>query len=64
MTIAEFKIELARLLKKGSTSGLSSDDMAYELTEAAQDVTSVGENGQLGRFHRDPVGDVIASHRP
>jgi hypothetical protein len=31
-------------------------------------VTSVGENDQLagesGRFHRDPVGDVIASHRP
>ena len=68
MTIAEFKIELARLLKKGSTSGLSSDDMAYELTEAAEEVTSVGENDQLagefGRFHRDPVGDVIASHRP
>ena len=41
MTIAEFKIELARLLKKGSTSGLSSDDMAYELAEAAEDVTSV-----------------------
>ena len=68
MTIAEFKIDLAKLLKKGSTSGLSGDDMAYELTEAAEDVTSVGENDQLvvesGRFHRDPVGDVIASHRP
>jgi hypothetical protein len=59
MTIAQFKIELARLLKKGSTSGLSSDDIAYELTEAAEDVTIVEENDQLDRFHRDPVGDVI-----
>ena len=54
--IAEFKTELARLIKKGSTAGISREDIADELTEAAEALTSVWEN--------DPVGDVIASHRP
>jgi hypothetical protein len=53
---AEFKTELARLIKKGLTSGISFDAVASELTEAAEALTSVWEN--------DPVGDVIASHRP
>jgi hypothetical protein len=53
--IAEFRTELARLIKKGITAGLSSDDIADELTEAAE----------AWRNHEyDPVGDVIASHRP
>jgi hypothetical protein len=68
MTIAEFKIELARLIKKGSIGGLSSDAMAEELTDAAEHLTSNGENDELarkiGRFPNDPVGEVIASHRP
>jgi hypothetical protein len=55
MNIAEFKTELARLIKKGITAGLSSDDIVDELTEAAE----------AWRIHEyDPVGDVIASHRP
>jgi hypothetical protein len=37
MTIAGFKTELALLIKKGATAGLSIDDMADELTEAAED---------------------------
>jgi hypothetical protein len=53
---AEFKTELARLIKKGSTAGISRDDIADELAEAAEALTRVWEN--------DPVGDVIASHRP
>jgi hypothetical protein len=53
--IAEFKTELARLIKKGLTAGLSSDDIADELTEAA-------EAWRTDEY--DPVGDVIASHRP
>jgi hypothetical protein len=53
--IAEFKTELARLIKKGITAGLSSDHIADELIEAAE----------AWRTHKyDPVGDVIASHRP
>jgi hypothetical protein len=68
MTIAEFKSELARLIKKGSIGGLSSNAMAEELTDAAEHLTSNGENDELarkfGRFQDDPVGDVIASHRP
>jgi hypothetical protein len=52
MNIAEFKTELARLIKKGITAGLSSDDIVDELTEAAE------------AWRYDPVGDVIASHRP
>ena len=66
MTIAEFKRELARLIQKGSTGGLSIDDMADELTEVAEDLPSIGENdaGKSGRFQSDPVGDVIALHRP
>ena len=35
-----FRAELARLIKKGLTAGLSNDDMADELTEAAEDLTS------------------------
>jgi hypothetical protein len=62
MTIAEFKRELARLIKKGSTAGLSFDDMADELTEAAEDLPSIGKNKTRSEY--DPVGDVIASHRP
>jgi hypothetical protein len=62
MNIAEFKTELARLIKKGSTAGLSSDDLADELTEAAEDLPSEGENKT--RYEKDPVGDLIASHRP
>jgi hypothetical protein len=53
--IAEFKTELARLIKNGITAGLASDDIADGLTEAAE----------AWRTHEyDPVGDVIASHRP
>jgi hypothetical protein len=67
MTIAEFKRELVRLIRKGSTAGLSSDDMADELTQAAEDLPSI-EIAELARksrrFSSDPVGDVIASHRP
>jgi hypothetical protein len=62
MTIAEFKRELTRLIKKGSTAGLSSDDMADELTEAAEDLPSIGETET--HSEKDPVGEVIASHRP
>ena len=36
MNIAEFKTELARLIKRGLTAGLSIDDMADELTEASR----------------------------
>jgi hypothetical protein len=62
MNIAEFKTELVRLIKKGSTAGLSIDDMTDELIEAAEDLPSYVEN--VTRFVKDPVGDVIASHRP
>jgi hypothetical protein len=65
MNITEFKTELARLIKKGLTAGMSSDDMADELTEAAEDLPSNRERAEKsGGFHNDPVGDVIASHRP
>jgi hypothetical protein len=67
MTIAEFKRELARLIEKGSVGGLSIDDMADELTEAAEDLPSIGENELAVKsrgFQDDPVSDVIASHRP
>ena len=47
MTIAEFKIELARLLKKGSIAGLSSNAMADELTDVAEHLTSNGEHDEL-----------------
>jgi hypothetical protein len=53
--VTEFKTELAKLIKKGLTAGLSSDDIADELTEAA-------EAWRTDEYH--PVGDVIASHRP
>ena len=53
--VTEFKTELARVIKKGLTAGLSSDDIANELTEAA-------EAWRTDEY--DPVGDVIASHRP
>jgi hypothetical protein len=62
MTIAEFRIELARLIKKGLITGPSIDDIANELTEAAEDLPSIEETAI--RSHYDPVGDVIASHRP
>ena len=62
MTIVEFKRELARPIKKGKTAGLSIDDMADELTEAAEDLPSIGEIET--RSEKDPVGEVIASHRP
>jgi hypothetical protein len=68
MNITEFKTELARLIKKGSSAGLSGDDMADELTEAAEDLPSNSENvehaGKSGWFENDPVGYVIESHRP
>ena len=37
-----FRAELARLVKKGLTAGLSNDDMADELTEAAEDLANNG----------------------
>jgi hypothetical protein len=66
MTIAEFKRELARLIEKGSVAGLSIDDMADELTEAVEDLPSIGGElaGKSRGFQDDPVSDVIASHRP
>jgi hypothetical protein len=68
MNISELKTELARLIQKGSTAGLSSDDIADELTESAEDLPSNGENDERaeksGGFANDPVGYVIASHRP
>jgi hypothetical protein len=68
MNITEFKTELARLIKKGSTAGLSSDDMADELSEATENLPSNGENvdraAKSGWFENDPVGYVIESHRP
>jgi hypothetical protein len=36
--------------------------MADELTEAAEDLTSNGAGAT--HYEQDPVGDVIASHRP
>ena len=57
-----FRAELARLIKKGLAAGLSNDDMADELTEAAEDLTSNGAGATP--YEQDPVGDVIASHRP
>jgi hypothetical protein len=57
-----FRAELARLIKKGLAAGLSNDDMADELTEAAEALT---RNGAGATPHeQDPVGDMIASHRP
>jgi hypothetical protein len=47
MTIAEFKIELAMLIKKGSIAGLSSNAMADELTDVAEHLTSNGEHDEL-----------------
>ena len=44
MTIAEFKIELATLIKKARSFGLSSDAMADKLIDAAEHLTSNGEN--------------------
>lgn len=42
--------------------------MADKLTDAAEHLTSNGENdelaGEFGTFENDTVGDVIASHRP
>ena len=37
-----FRAELARLIKKGLTAGLSTHDIADELTEAAEDLMSTG----------------------
>ena len=44
MTIAEFKIELATLIKKARSFGLSSDAMADKLIDAAENLKSNGEN--------------------
>ena len=49
MNIAEFKTELARLIKRGLTAGLSIDDMADELTEASEDLPE-----QELDYHSDP----------
>ena len=57
-----FRAELARLIKKGLAAGLSNDDMADELTEAAEALTRNGAGATL--YEQDPVGDMIASHRP
>jgi hypothetical protein len=57
-----FRAELARLIKKGLAAGLSNEDMADELIEAAEDLTSNGAGATP--YEQDPVGDVIASHRP
>jgi hypothetical protein len=57
-----FRAELARLIKKGLTAGLSNDDMADELTGAAEDLANDGAGATA--YEQDPVGDVIASHRP
>jgi hypothetical protein len=48
MTIAEFKRELAGLIKKGSVAGLSIDDMADELTEAVEGLPSIAEKELAG----------------
>jgi hypothetical protein len=69
MTIADFKTELARLIRKGSTAGLSRDDMVDELTDAAEDLTTklmrlASLNPTWNFCETDPVGEVIASHRP
>jgi hypothetical protein len=68
MTIADFKTELARLIRKGSTAGLSRDDMVDELTEAAEDLTTksmrLASLNPTWNCENDPVGEVIASHRP
>jgi hypothetical protein len=69
MTIADFKTELARLIRNGSTAGLSRDAMVYELNEAAEDLTTklmrLGSLSATWNFcENDPVGEVIASHRP
>jgi hypothetical protein len=65
MTIGDariFRAELARLIKKGLNRRLSNDDIADELTEAAEDLASNGAGATPPS--RDPVGDVIALHRP
>jgi hypothetical protein len=46
MTIAEFKIELATLIKKGWLVGLSGDVMADKLIDAAEHLTSNGESDE------------------
>ena len=55
--------------QKGLNQVLSSDDMADELTKAAEDLTTkLKRLGSLSltwdSYENDPVGDVIASHRP
>ncbi len=69
MTISDFKTELDRLIRKGAIAGLSRDDMVDELAEAAEDLTTklmrLGSLSPTWNFcENDPVGDVIASHRP
>jgi hypothetical protein len=59
---AEFRTELSMLITKGSTAGLSGDDMADELHEAFEGLTSRGKNQT--RDELDPVGILIALHRP
>jgi hypothetical protein len=69
MTLADFKTELARLIRKGAIASLFRHDMVDELAEAAEDLTTksmrLGSLGPTWNFcENDPVGDVIASHRP
>jgi hypothetical protein len=59
---ATFKMELAYLIKKGFVAGLTTDDMADELTEAANDLASRERNPTPDM--QDPVDFLIASHRP
>jgi hypothetical protein len=61
MNIAEFKTELARLIEKGLAAGIARDDIANELNDVAENFTG-GQNEPPD--DQDPVGDLIASHRP
>ena len=51
-----------RVSMEWEREGGTIDDMADELTEAAEDLPSIGEIET--RSEKDPVGEVIASHRP
>jgi hypothetical protein len=59
---AEFRTELSMLITKSSTAGLSNNNIADELLEAAAGLTSRGKN--CTRYELDPVGFLIALHRP
>jgi hypothetical protein len=66
MNITQFKTELAKLIK--TAAGLSSDDVADELAEIAENLrrseATDKRAGKFGEFQNDPVAYVIASHRP